>query len=151
MKPFYHAKPVRDPKWETAITEYLTKQCGYSEAEARKQIDLACRSPVVKNDKYQVVIEEQGGGWVHLSIKRLDKQPVHDWRELQQIKNMLVGPECEGLELYPAESRVVDTANQYHLYVMRDPTWRLPVGYETGLRCDKEMLGAKQRPFEKDG
>jgi hypothetical protein len=37
---------------------------------------------------------------------------VHDWRDLQRIKNQLVGPECEAVELYPAESRKVDTANQ---------------------------------------
>ena len=28
------------------------------------------------------------------------------------IKNLIVGPEHEGFEIYPAESRLVDTANQ---------------------------------------
>lgn len=39
----------------------------------------------------------------HLSIKRLSKGVVHDWRELQRIKNELTHPECEAVELYPAE------------------------------------------------
>ena len=56
---------------------------------------------------------EENGDMFWLSIKRRDRAPVHDWRELQQIKNMIVGDEHEGFEVYPAESRLVDTANQY--------------------------------------
>jgi len=32
---------------------------------------------------------------------------------------MIVGEEHEAFEVYPAESRLVDTANQYHLWVSR--------------------------------
>jgi hypothetical protein len=52
----------------------------------------------------------------HLSICRTDKQAVHDWRAFQRIKNELAGPEWEAVEIYPAESRLVDMANQYHLW-----------------------------------
>ena len=55
---------------------------------------------------------------MHLSIKRHDKAAVHDWRHLQRIKNELVGPEREAIELYPRESRLMDSANSYHLYVL---------------------------------
>jgi hypothetical protein len=61
---------------------------------------------------------------VHLSIKRFDRGPVRDWRHLQQIKNEVVGPEAEAFEIFPAESRLVDTANQYHL-------WAIPA--QTGI------------------
>lgn len=54
---------------------------------------------------------------IHLSIKRRDRHPIHDWRHLQRIKNELVGTEYDAVELYPAERRKVDTANQYHLWV----------------------------------
>ena len=54
----------------------------------------------------------------HLSIRRQDREAIHDWRHFQQIKNEICGTEREGLELYPAESRVLDAANQYHLYVI---------------------------------
>jgi len=66
---------------------------------------------------------------LHLSIKRIDNKPIHSWRDLQFIKNELVGQECEGLELYPAESRKVDYANQYHLWVFKDKGLRFPVGF----------------------
>lgn len=53
---------------------------------------------------------------MHLSIRRQDRQPCRDWRDFQRIKNQLAGPEWEAVELYPAESRKVDGANQYHLF-----------------------------------
>lgn len=60
-------------------------------------------------------------GMLWISIKRQDKNWIHDWRLMQQIKNMIAGEEREGYEIYPAESRLVDTSNQYHIFV-------LPVG-----------------------
>lgn len=89
---------------------------------------------------------------VHLSIKRHDKKPVHDWRHLQQqIKNELVGRECEGVELYPAESRLVDEANQFHLFVVEDPTFRWPFGdreRQVGTPDQAAAVGARQRAWE---
>ena len=35
---------------------------------------------------------------------------------MQKIKNAICGKEWEGIEIYPAESRLVDTANQYHMF-----------------------------------
>ena len=52
---------------------------------------------------------------------------------------MIVGEEHEGFEVYPAESRLVDTANQYHLWVFVDATVRLPVGYQS-----RDVLGANE-------
>jgi hypothetical protein len=40
---------------------------------------------------------------VCLSAKRVDREPLQDWRVLQEIKNALVGEECEAIELFPAE------------------------------------------------
>ena len=71
-----------------------------------------------QNDIYQVVAREHEGGVVHLSIKRHDRGKARDWRHLQQIKNEVCGPEREGMEIYPAESRLVDGANEYHLWVL---------------------------------
>jgi hypothetical protein len=105
-----------------------------------------------KNDVYQVAVyrdEVMHEGWpqtIHLSIKRIDKEPIHDWRDLQAIKNELVGPEHEGIELYPAESRKVDLANQYHLWVFASPDVRVPVGFFDGrVVCDESVAGSKQR------
>jgi hypothetical protein len=108
------------------------------------------------NDVYQVceryVPEDRHGApcdVVHLSIKRLDQQPIHDWRDLQAIKTMLVGPENEAVEIYPAESRVVDTANQYHLWVLDDPKARFPMGWDSERMVSSLNLGGSvQRPFD---
>ena len=64
----------------------------------------------------------------YLSIKRKDKQSIHDWRHFQEIKNELVGEEREAVEIYPKESRLHDTVNQYHLFVV--PAGRMvPFGW----------------------
>lgn len=126
------------------------------------------------NDLYQVFVkymappEELRGfdlssdpraGFLQLSIKRHDRDPARDWRHLQQIKNEVAGPEREALELFPRESRLMDTANQYHLWVFPEGL-EVPVGYRFGHVTDREQTKAinrlrtqgvglqKQRPWE---
>jgi hypothetical protein len=104
-----------------------------------------------KNDIYQVSIRRNKiQDWpdiIHLSIKRIDKETIHDWRELQEIKNLLVGPEAEAVELYPAESRLVDSANQYHLWCIEAPN-KFPFGFH-GVRLvsNGNIANSKQRSF----
>lgn len=103
------------------------------------------------NNTYQVhkrpFDSEHWPNMIHLSVKRIDRRPIHDWRELQEIKNRLVGPEHEAVELYPAESRRVDTANQYHLFVLDDPAVRFPFGFADRLVLEGTFGKAKQRPL----
>jgi len=101
-----------------------------------------------RNELYQVAVRKCGEGSVHLSIKRNDRNPVHDWRDLQEIKNQLVGPECEGVELYPAESRRVDTANQYHIYCVTDPKFRFPFGFTDRFVTEETLGKSVNRPFK---
>lgn len=106
-----------------------------------------------KNDQYQVhVIRWEGRGpagcdVVQLSIKRLDQQWPRDWRHFQAIKDQLMGPEYEAVELYPARSRLVDTANQFHLWCIDDPAYRWPIGYTEGHLSGASGGGAVQRPL----
>lgn len=107
------------------------------------------------NNLYQVNIRKQRPMYpewpdmLHLSIKRRDKKPIHDWRHLQRIKNELLGPEYEAIELYPKESRLVDSANQYHLWVFFDEKFTLNVGFNDGRFVkDVSAGGVVQRPFE---
>lgn len=83
-----------------------------------------------ENNRYQVIAREHPdgpfGAYVHLTIRSTDGSARHDWRDFQRIKNELVGPETEAVEIYPAESRLVDTANHYHLWVFKD--YRFPLG-----------------------
>lgn len=108
---------------------------------------------IVRNSRYQVTAYVRGnlpgyGDVVHLSLKVHDRSAHHDWRDLQRIKNELCGEECEAVELYPAESRLVDTANQYHLFVFR--TYKFPFGFTTRLVAEGSWNGTAQRPFDAD-
>lgn len=103
-----------------------------------------------KNSRYTVYwrdVPSDYGHLVHLSIKRVDLNPIHDWRDMQRIKNEILGPEEEAMELYPAESRLMDTANQYHLWAFLG--MRAPFGYESQrIVMEQGEIGGKQRPFE---
>ena len=91
-------------------------------------------------------------GWVTLSIKRNDRRAECDWRILQRIKNEIVGENREGVQLFPSMERILDTANQYFIYIA-------PKGYVIGLgQMEREVsdetyaqkVGAIQRPFDED-
>lgn len=109
------------------------------------------------NNLYTVIgrrmgAQDENPAMVWLSIRRNDRKPARDWRHLQRIKNELVGPECEGMEMFPADSRLVDQANQTHLWVVLDPKFRWPWGFTERVVKDHDdeeviALGAKQRPF----
>jgi hypothetical protein len=83
---------------------------------------------IFENELYRVEIAYHSTV-IQLTITRHDRQPCHEWRHFQQIKNELVGPEYEAVELFPAESRLVDTSNEYHLWVQPTPGVRLPFGF----------------------
>jgi hypothetical protein len=104
-----------------------------------------------RNSRYQVQIREYDsplGMLTWLSIVNVDRSATHDWRDFQRIKNELLGPEREAFEVYPAESRLVDTNNQYHLFVLPEGQG-LPVGYATRQVGDKVSgTSHRQRPFE---
>lgn len=107
------------------------------------------------NDIYQVQrrVLDAGQQLVHLNIRRRDGGPIlRDWRHFQQIKNELLGEECEAVELYPAESRLVDTSNKYHLIGVADPAFRFPFGNLFGNKRDVSYEGGtspgtRQRPL----
>lgn len=153
---FYEARPVlpagktrQQMIDELAATAGVTREV--AEQAYRHGLD-ECR--IAKSSEYQVAVYEDtpngfGEPMVHLSIKRLDREAIRDWRVLQQIKNAIVGEEAEGIELFPAETRRVDAANQYHLFCFR-PGFKVPVGFDTRLvhEHDDAITGSKQRRFE---
>ena len=85
------------------------------------------------NETYQVMIE-RASPLIHICIRRHDGRPCKDWSEHQQIKSQLIGPEYEAVELFPAESRLIDTTNEYHLWVHPAPSFRFPFGFDSN-RC----------------
>jgi hypothetical protein len=75
------------------------------------------------NRQYTVVrrqLEPDKGlaGPLWLRVNRNDFKAIRDWRDLQRVKNELVGGEREAVELFPAESRRVDAENTFHLWVL---------------------------------
>lgn len=149
LKPFQEASlsgEYLDPK------AYMNS-FGVDYNAALAYIEQMKRERLVLNDLYQVHISNvhYSAQWpptIHLSIKRIDREPIHDWRHLQEIKNMLVGPEHDAIEVYPAESKLVDMANQYHLWVFADKETRLPIGWQSrmvGSTEEAAKVNAKQR------
>ncbi len=111
-----------------------------------------------ENDEYKVVVKQSKlnaegregtiGEIVWLSICRLDREAIHNWRDLQTIKNMLVGENCFGYEVYPAEDQLVDTANNYHLWCLPNGT-HLPFGFHEGRKVNyKSTSQTKQAPLK---
>lgn len=105
---------------------------------------------ILRNSRYQVTVYLRDdhpvfGAVAHLSFKTHDRQAHHDWRDIQRIKNEICGPECDAVEIYPAESKLVDTSNQYHLFVFRD--FKLDIGFQERLIGDGSWQKSVQRPF----
>jgi hypothetical protein len=101
------------------------------------------------NRLYQVQVDRREDGTVkHLNIRRRDgSMDTRDWRHFQEIKNQLAGPECEAFEIYPAESRKVDTSNKFHLWVF-PPGERIPVGWDerdVQYEENRDVPGIRQR------
>jgi hypothetical protein len=70
---------------------------------------------------------------LHLIIRRIDGAAIHKWRDLQRIKNEIVGPDRVAVEVYPPEEQLVDQANLTHLWVY-PPGYELPFGLHLGAR-----------------
>ena len=93
---------------------------------------------IYENDIYHVEITN-ASPFIHIDIRRHDQGTCNQWRHFQQIKNELIGPEYEAIELFPAESRLVDTGNEYHLWVWADPTYRFPLGFSDRLVIEEPV------------
>lgn len=145
--PFEEASPMPNEKMSTmpdAARERMMRVREIGRVDGRVYI----------NSRYVVTVSriearvEGAPDLIQLSIRRRDRSAVHDWRDMQRIKNEIVGAEAEAVELYPAESRLVDTANQYYLWVVVGMTW--PFGFNKRLVSERGIdIGAKQRPWPK--
>ena len=63
----------------------------------------------------------------HLIVVRRDARAA-DWNDLQRIKNELVGAESDAVELFPANSRLLNMPKgQTHLWCL-PPGYRMPLG-----------------------
>ena len=121
--------------------------------------DIDVNWVMYQSDRYTVLVEmmepDRGmAGMLHLSIRHTDRRKAaRDWRHFQRIKNELAGPEREAMELFPAESRLVDESNQFHLWVAAEGD-TIPAGYHGDRQVSgpevAEQYGAAQRSFDDD-
>jgi hypothetical protein len=96
---------------------------------------------LLHNNRYHVFVRrlanpvEGGPDIIHLSIRDNERSARHDWRDFQRIKNEIVGPEIEMVEVYPRESHLVDNANQFHLwgFLTEEPVFtKMGLAWEQG-------------------
>jgi hypothetical protein len=97
-----------------------------------------------ENDVYAAALRRRADGLECITVNRHDLGAVRDWRHLQQIKNEMCGAEREGCEVFPAESRLMDWANQAHIWVLPEGE-RFPFGVE---HRDVRAGGAVQREWQ---
>lgn len=123
------------------------------ERGAEALVDELSAAEVWKNDRYTVIVRRSDeGDVISLSIRRNDRKPLRDWRMTQRIKNEIAGEEVEACELYPAMSRLVDTANQTFLWCA-PPGKVFPFGFTQGVLADDgdtPGIGHKQRALPED-
>lgn len=125
--------PIPKGDLDKLIKRMQTHNPEMSSKDIKKILKEERKFPVWVNNTYQASLRKSSSNAMeavdHLSIKRIDKEPTRDWRDLQNIKNDICGEEREAVEMFPAESRRVDSANQYHLWVFKKGI-RIPFGFE---------------------
>ncbi len=135
-------KPAKPPDWQSpqvrkllaATTGELVKQ-GMSGKQARNQarraIALTMNDRYFLSDDYQVAIRALDDDLLHISVKRRDRDVLLSRYDLVEIATRFAPRGTIPVELYVSETRVVDTANQYHVFTV--PEARAPWGTRTSL------------------
>jgi hypothetical protein len=86
-----------------------------------------------------------GRAYALLQVCRADGGSVFDWRDLQAIKNVVLGDNWEAVELFPAEWRLKDPSNARYLWASMGV---MPLGLPGGrIVLNAEQAAAPQRPF----
>lgn len=127
---------------ERRATAALARRQGWTPFERGVLPDLAAFDALGRvtatwaNSFYAVVVFEHPTEWGfvrQLQVMRHDRQPIRSWQDMQRVKNEILGESAVVVEVYPAESDVVDTAHAYHLWEI--PSGRsLPFGLHLGRR-----------------
>jgi hypothetical protein len=64
---------------------------------------------------YDILFDEIRG-FKHLRICRIDRKPIHNFMDMQEIKNDLWGEDVIAIEVYPKQSDFKNGSNTYHLW-----------------------------------
>jgi hypothetical protein len=71
------------------------------------------------DDAYQVLAFQEPGA-IRLDIRRHDMRDGIPWDELQRLKSACGFGDYDGVELYPRDADVINTANIRHLYIFQE-------------------------------
>lgn len=147
---------------ERAFAKALVKENRVPLGEALALVRQAHREIeadlIFKSSFYQVSIRTADG--LHISIRRLDRAPIFERDDLIEIGCRFVPASAIAVELYTADSRVVDTANQYHLFavprVLRDEGADMAldlveVSRRAALAADRQLRGDDWAVWWRDG
>lgn len=55
-------------------------------------------------------------GYEHLRVRRIDDEPIHNYMDLQEIKNDLLGEDVVAVEIYPRKADFKNGSNTYHIW-----------------------------------
>jgi len=140
------------PKWDELELKFNRYAYRVTDDEFNDMYYQANADFKFVNSQYHVLVYLWDLDTVWLCIKNHENTSRSDWRDKQRIKNELCGTQCEGIELYPLESKLVDSANSFHLFVGR-PNVSRNFGWKKRDVVDKELAKqlnpkASQRAFE---
>lgn len=146
---------IRNPEQAKAFAEYGIAKDDEVWINDRYQVRVRYLESVVPTDD-EVSVPVGRDGLIHLSINAHDRSPVRNWRHLQAIKNEVAGPKRWAIEIFPSEDELVDTSNQFHLWVMPTSMPSPPFIFRQRLvstdedveRFNAEPHKGRQEPFE---
>jgi hypothetical protein len=85
---------------------------------------------------------------MHITVCRRDRCQLVPFRDVMRMKRELFHPEIELVELFPAESRLADAANDYHYWGVWSTDYKFTIGYQN--RIVSENNATLQTPFTPD-
>ena len=140
--------PPKGLTWQVIYKRAIKIDPTYKKARAKKFLRKVFNQEVWTNDLYMATVnrrmnKEVSAEIAEISITRKDREPIHDWRHFQQIKNDIVGEDSEAIEIYPNEKRLMDTANTYWLYAF-PKDYIVPFGFNVDLKYPPNVMGTEE-------
>ncbi len=112
------------------------KSCGYGNGWCR---ELNHAYVCYENDGYVCLTRELKTKWgnvIHCAFRNKAGTDI-PWSTKQWIKDSLFGKERVAVEVFPAENRLVDKANMYHLWIF-EKGFELPFGIHKDDLSERE-------------
>ncbi len=131
--------PLRQAAIDIPDWREIVSATGCSDDDAKSRVKWLKSQKVWANNLYQINVVYHPGNRAHIMIRRLDRQPIHNWGHFQEIKNQILGRECEAVEVYPKESGLIDAKNHYHLWGFTTPQRGFGISLGEGRQVAADM------------